>query len=56
MTNNTKMTNYFVTGLKNNTEYDVNVTANNVCGSSNTATMKTMTKGGGTNIGTYIHT
>ena len=48
ITDNTTLTNYFVTGLNNNTVYIVSVSANNVCGSSNTATMKTMTKRNGT--------
>ena len=48
ITDNTTLTNYSVTGLNNNTVYNVSVTANNVCGSGNTATMKTMTKRNGT--------
>ena len=44
ITDNTTLTNYAVTDLNSNTVYNVSVTANNVCGSGNPVTMKTMTK------------
>ena len=48
ITDNTTLTNYSATGLYNNTVYNVSVTPNNVCGSSNTATVNIMTKRNGT--------
>ena len=48
ITDNTTLTNYSVTGLNSNTVYNVSVTANNVCGSSNAATVNIITKRNGT--------
>ena len=48
ITDNTTLTNYSATGLNSNTMYNVSVTANNVYGSSNTATVNVMTKRNGT--------
>ena len=45
---NTTLTNYTVTGLNSSTVYNVGVTANNVCGSSNTANMLVTTTSNGT--------
>ena len=39
ITDNTTLTNYTFTGLSSNIVYNVSVTANNDCGSSNTANM-----------------
>ena len=47
ITDNTTLTNYTVTELNSNTEYNVSVTANNVYGSSNTATVNIMIKRNG---------
>ena len=44
---NTTLTNYTVTGLNSNTVYDVGVTANNDCGSSNTANVLVTTTSNG---------
>ena len=48
ITDNTTLTNYTVTGLSSSTVYDVGVTANNDCGSSNTADMLVTTTSNGT--------
>ena len=67
ITDNTTMTNYYVTGgLNDNTVYHVNVTASNNAGSSNSSTtVSIMTNSNGklcfsdclfTYIHTYIHT
>ena len=45
---NTTVTNYAVTGLNSNTVYNVSVTANNDCGSSDTANMLVTTTSNGT--------
>ena len=45
---NTTLTNYTVTGLNSSTVYSVSVTANNDCGSSNTANMLVTTTSNGT--------
>ena len=45
---NTTVTNYTVTGLSSSTVYNVSVTANNVCGSGNTANMLVTTTSNGT--------
>ena len=47
ITDNTTLTNYAVTGLNSSTVYNVSVTANNICGSSNTANMLVTTKRNG---------
>ena len=47
ITDNTTLTSYTVTGLNSNTVYNVSVTANNVYGSSNTATVNVMIKRNG---------
>ena len=46
ITDNTTMTNYNVTGLNNNTEYLVNVTASNDAGSCNTTSELVRTNSG----------
>ena len=51
ITDNTKSTNYNVTGLYSNTLYHVNVTASNNAGSSGIASTSVMTN----NIGGFIH-
>ena len=51
ITDNTTLTNYTVTGLSSNTVYNVGVTANNVCGSSNTANMLVTTTSNSTYVG-----
>ena len=50
ITDNTTLTNYNVTGLNNNTVYNVSVTASNNAGSSSNATMSTMTNSNGKSI------
>ena len=46
-TDNTTLTNYNVTGLNNNTVYNISVTASNNAGSSNTNSMLIMTNNNG---------